>query len=218
MEFKLHPKITELLCARLCHDMISPVSAINNGVELVTEFSDDLKGEALELIAESARKASSHLQFFRVAYGSARSADGSGIGLGEARRRTLDALGGERITIDWPETVVADEDAIPREGVKLIINLVMLATELLPGAGGVAFRATRDGDAFDVTVTASKEGLSLARDYAAALDLDVDVETLTPRTVQAYYACVLAKSCGEGLQIEQEPGQIQLSARVNALS
>lgn len=217
MELKLDPKISELLCARLCHDLISPVSAINNGVELVTEFSDEMQGEALELIAESARKASHHLQFFRVAYGSARSADGSGIGLGEARRRTYDALGGERITIDWPENVVADENVIPREGVKLIINLVMLGTELLPGAGLVAFRAANDGDGVDVQVTASKEGLSLADEYLAALDLSTDIETLTPRTVQAYYAAVLAKSCGHGLEVGHEPGQIRLSARVNTV-
>jgi histidine phosphotransferase ChpT len=67
MDIQLDSRVTELLCARLCHDLIGPIAAVNNGVELVRDYGDEMQGEALALIGESANKASQLLQFYRVA-------------------------------------------------------------------------------------------------------------------------------------------------------
>jgi hypothetical protein len=89
-------RLLELISARLCHDLVGPVSAIGNGVELVTEFGEDMRGEALALIAQSAAEAANRLQFFRIAFGSAAGADGRGcrlrkVELGRLRCRLVGA-------------------------------------------------------------------------------------------------------------------------------
>ncbi len=71
MDVKVDPRVIELLCSRLCHDLISPVSAINNGFELIAEFGDEMRGEAMSLMGDSAREAARRLKFFRIAFGAA---------------------------------------------------------------------------------------------------------------------------------------------------
>lgn len=76
--------MSQSLASRLCHDLISPVGAVNSGIELLTEFGDDPDGESMQLIATSAKTASEKLQFFRIAYGNAGS--GANIPLGDGLR------------------------------------------------------------------------------------------------------------------------------------
>jgi len=71
MEPTIELRVAELLASRLCHDLISPVGAVNSGIELMTEFGDDPDGESMALITSSARTASDKLLFFRIAYGNA---------------------------------------------------------------------------------------------------------------------------------------------------
>ena len=62
-------RVAELLCSRLCHDLISPVAALNNGMELLSDDSAEMIGDVAELLTFSAAQASTRLQFYRVAYG-----------------------------------------------------------------------------------------------------------------------------------------------------
>src|SRR5690349_9018956 len=62
-------RVVELLAARLCHDLISPVAAIANGAELLDEDDPDFVREAVMLVNSSAREANARLQFYRFAYG-----------------------------------------------------------------------------------------------------------------------------------------------------
>lgn len=219
MAFQLDSRVTELLCARLCHDLIGPVAAINNGVELVTDFGDEMQGEAIALIGESATKASNLLQFYRVAFGSARNAEGTGIGLGEARERALDALTSDRIAIDWPTPSVPDggPGTASRLAVKLVLNLVLLGTEVLPGSGKVAVAVRTDKPA-SVDVTAEREGLVLEADLSEVLGGHASVEDLTARTVQAYLTRSLAESIGRGLRIDFSPGKVTFGVEMTTPS
>ncbi len=81
MDQRIEPRLFELLNARLCHNLISPVSAINNGIELILELADDPGGEALGLVATSAKETARQLQFFRLAFGSVRLPSGADAGL-----------------------------------------------------------------------------------------------------------------------------------------
>ena len=200
----------ELLCARLCHDLIGPISAVNNGVELVRDFGDEMKGEALDLIGDSALRASRLLQFYRVAFGSARAPDGSGIGIGEARQRAVEALTSERIKVHWPEDSVLQGAQLPREMVKLVLNLVLLATETLPGAGEVDVYLQL-GDRAEIRVIARKEGIALADDIAQVLNNEAVEDDLTPQNIQAFLTRSLAESAGKGLNIETSATDISFS-------
>lgn len=201
MDTQLDSRVMELLFARLCHDLIGPISAINNGVELVRDYGDEMQGEALALIGESATKASQLLQFYRVAFGSARAVDGSGIEIEEGRQRTLDALSSERVTIQWPDKEAEGDGEASRLAAKLILNLVLLGVEILPGAGEVCVEIKR-GNPGQVQVTAQKNGLSMSEDLAAVLNGEVLPNELTPRTVQAFFTRFLANSVDGDIRVQ----------------
>lgn len=207
-------RVMELMCARLCHDLIGPVAAINNGVELVRDFGDGMQGDALELIGESATRASNLLQFYRVAFGSARAPDGSGIGIDEARRRAVEALSSERVTIDWPDDQPSDGASIPRLTVKLVLNLLLLGVETLPGAGVVEVGFT-GGESPAIQVTAKKEAIEISEDISAVLDGAVSVDDLSPQTVQAYFTRDLAETIGSGITTTTKEGTISFAVEIN---
>jgi histidine phosphotransferase ChpT len=162
MSATLDLRILELLSARMCPDLISPVSAVGNGVELITEFDDQMQGEALALIGESARSASQILQFYRAAFGSARSADGGLMGLAETKQRILGCLDGGRIEIIWPDDIDLGGRIVSRIGIKLLMNMVMLGTDLLPGTGCVSVSFDPSESAFHAMVHVEKDGFTLA--------------------------------------------------------
>jgi histidine phosphotransferase ChpT len=208
MNTEFDPKVVELLCARLCHDLIGPVAAINNGVELVTEFGDEMQGEAMGLIGESATKAADLIQLYRLAFGSARGSDGTGAGLEEARQRLLDALASDRISINWPASESGQYAGLARAAVKLVTNMTILAVEVLPGSGDVDVGI----EPGQVEITAKKDGYSLDGGFAAIFDGSTALDDLTPRTIQAYFTCSLAEAAGTKLEVEAGEGLITLKA------
>jgi histidine phosphotransferase ChpT len=197
----------ELLCARLCHDLIGPISAVNNGVELVRDFGDEMKGEALDLIGDSALRASRLLQFYRVAFGSARAPDGSGISISEARQRALEALTSERVAVHWPQDSVIQGAELPRSVVKLALNMVLLGAETLPGAGDVDVDFQPGGRA-EIRVTARKEGIALTEDIVQVLTAATDEDALTPQNIQAFLTRFLAESAAKGINVETSAADI----------
>ena len=211
MDIQLDSRVVELLCARLCHDVIGPVAAINNGVELVTEFGDEMQGEALELIGESAKKASGLIQLYRVAFGSARGAEGTGADLDDARAQAIEALATDKIVVDWPAVASGEDADMPSKAVKLIVNMVMLAVEVLPGSGEVAVRIESDASGW-VEITARKEGFSLAPDFSSVFDDEASIDDLTPRTVLAYLTRSLAAAAGDGLVVKRGDGFVSFKA------
>lgn len=200
----------ELLCARMCHDLISPISAIGNGIELVTELGDDgMQGEALSLIGESAVGASGLLQFYRAVLGSGRAADGGPLGLAEARERANGALGGGRISVEW---IVEDARDVTGLAVKLSLALVLAANDLLPGSGKIEVRLEREGEGLKMEVAALRDGLALSHDFRGALDGTATAEMLTPRNVTGRYGRLLVQSCGGTFQFVEEARGVLIRA------
>src|SRR5262245_14012335 len=97
-------RFAELLCSRLCHDLVSPIGAINNGVELLEEFGGGGSDEAMGLIASSGRQAARRLQFYRVAFGLA----GSQVvqSVGDVRSLLTGMLEGGKVTLEWDEAAI----------------------------------------------------------------------------------------------------------------
>lgn len=192
----LETGLAEMLCSRLCHDLVSPIGAIANGAELLEEdgpaggLDPDMGGEALRLIADSATQAAARLRLFRLAYGAA----GNVTALAESELRAVLAgwFHGGRVRVDWPAGLgLPERPGLP----KLLLNAALLAEECLPLGGAVAFLST--GAAF--VVRAQGRGATLRPESRALLD---DPRApLTARSVQALYTQVCAGKIGAGFAV-----------------
>ena len=133
--------LAALLCSRVCHDLISPSGAIVNGLEVLEEAKDDeTRSFAMELIKKSARTASARLQFCRIAFGAAGSA-GAQIDLGDAENVARGFIEDEKVKLAWnlPRALM------PKNRVKLLLNMMLVATASIPRGGVVAI----DGNCAD---------------------------------------------------------------------
>ncbi len=194
MTVRLEFRVLELLCARLCHELVSPVGAINNGLELLDEDDPDFVKEAVNLIGQSARKAGQRLQFYRFAYGSSGGAiSGPAPNAGELAEGLLE---GGKLRCEW----AAEVRALSNEWQKLACNLLVLVAEALPRGGAVAVRGAPAAHG-GIEVTGEGEGAGLSAELRAALEAEVPVETLSSRTVQAYMTARLAEHIGARLAI-----------------
>ncbi len=125
------PDLAALLCSRVCHDIISPVGAINNGLELLDEGGAD--ADAMDLIRTSALNASVRLKFARLAFGASGS-PGASIDTGEAEKAVMDYISADKkTTVTWsgPRAIV------PKNRVKLLLNLFLVAYGAIPRGGSI---------------------------------------------------------------------------------
>src|SRR6478609_339928 len=144
-------ELAALLCSRVCHDLISPVGAIVNGLEVL---DDDPKPEdrdfALDLIRKSAKIASARLQFCRLAFGAAGSA-GAQIDLGDAQSMAKGHIEDGKVTLTWnlPRLL------LPKNRVKLLLNMLIIAQQTIPRGGTLTIDPVGEGEAMSFRVTAA---------------------------------------------------------------
>lgn len=187
-------RVLELLSARLCHELVSPIGAVNNGVELLDEEDPDFVRDAVKLIGQSARKAGQRLQFYRFAYGTTASASGQATGNG--RDLALGLLEGGKVRCDWS----AEATTLPVDWQRLACNMLVLAAEALPRGGTVIVRPLRAG-ASGLEVAAEGESVNLTPEMRAALDPAAPVDQLSSRTIHAYVTARLAGMLGASLAL-----------------
>jgi histidine phosphotransferase ChpT len=199
MDRDIDPRVLEFLCSHLCHELISPVTAVNNGLELMGEGDASLAAEALGLIRQSAAEASRKLQFYRLAYGQAAGFE-AGRGLDQARELCEALLKGGKISLAWAEQGV-DGVAVEKQSVKLMLNIVALARDALPRGGTIGVRIAGPAP-LRVEVAASGTGARIAPEVQAAMAEAADVGELTPRTVHAYLVAWLARRGEAGLAVD----------------
>jgi histidine phosphotransferase ChpT len=174
-------RIAEALAARLCHELVSPVGAIANGVEILAEDAG-FAADAATLIGQSAAQASRRLQFYRLAYGAL-----AEVGADAARQATLELFAEGRCRCEWlPASPVPDPLA------KVMMNLLLLAAATLP-RGGVVMPIARDGS---LAVTAEGAGARLDDDLPELLAQTAPPEVIGPKTVQAAFTAALAEAAG----------------------
>ena len=186
--------LAALLCSRVCHDIISPVGAIANGLELMDDPDVDaeMKATALDMVRSSAKTATAKLKFCRIAFGASGSA-GAHIDMGEAGETAKAFVGDEKIRLDWQ----APRENRPKAEVKLLLNMLMLAMAGIPRGGVVTVLV--DGRNFNVS--AKGERAKVPQAMADVLTGAVAAEALDARMVQPYYAKLLAQSAGLSLSI-----------------
>jgi len=211
MTENLDPRILELLCSHLCHELISPVTAVNNGLELVGEGDSEMLAEALGLMRQSASEASKKLQFYRLAYGQAAAFDAA-RGLQQAHELTDGLLQGGKITLNWSQS---DKMAIAdKPSVKLLLNILALARDALPRGGVIAVTV---GPSLQTEIAASGQGARLAPEIQAALAPNVNCDSLTPRTVHAYLIGWLARRLNASFSVEfRTPDQVFFRVQLGA--
>lgn len=184
-------ELAALLCSRVCHDLISPVGAIVNGLEVL---DDNPKPEdrdfALELIRKSAKTASARLQFCRLAFGAAGS-PGAQIDLGDAQTMARGQIEDGKTTIAWnlPRLL------LPKNRVKLLLNMLIIAQQTIPRGGSLNVDPIGEGEKMAFRVTASGLNARLPQNIADQLS-GSQAPAVDAHAVQPYYTRLLAQACG----------------------
>lgn len=182
-------ELVSLLCSRLCHDLVSPVGAVGNGLEVLADENDaEMREMAMRLITQSAQRASNKLQFARLAYGASGGPDGV-IDLGQAREVTAAVLKDHQVNLEWR----CEAASLSRMPVKLLANCAFLAAEALPRGGGVAAALSMQGKTMRIEVAAEGPMLRPIEGLAAILAGDAELAGMAPKLVQAYYTGVIAR-------------------------
>jgi histidine phosphotransferase ChpT len=191
-------ELAALLCSRVCHDLISPVGAIVNGLEVL---DDNPKPEdrdfALDLIRKSAKTASARLQFCRLAFGAAGSA-GAQIDLGDAQTMARGHIEDGKTTIAWnlPQLL------LPKNRVKLLLNMLIIAQQTIPRGGTLTIDPIGEGEAMAFRVTAT--GLNARVPQNIADMLAGAAHAADAHAVQPYYTRLLAEACGLKVKLAAE--------------
>ena len=185
-------RVMELLASKLCHDLVSPVSAINNGVELIEDIGGSVVDEAMKLIGDSGITASRRLRLFRMAYGRAVSEDC--LSVRDVRQVAEQYLSGGKVLLAWPEDQPSTEAAEQRGYLKALLNVIMLAEETLAYGGVIALRGSEDGRSCRVEIVGRNAHLSLQ--LQEALEGTTSVDMLSPRSIHAYVTGRIAEHFG----------------------
>ncbi len=202
MAFQIDMRVAELLASRLCHDLVGPIGAVNNGMELLEDEDLGMSEDAIQLSASSARQAANLLQFYRLAYGMA----GGRIGgdLADLRELAAGYLASSKTTLDWAARPPAGE--MPEGLGQLLLNLIALGDECLPRGGSLGVALSEGAAGLEVAVTANGTGARLREETQPVLTDDVIVDELTPRNVHGYFTRLLAQRMGSELLIVDNPG------------
>jgi len=202
-------ELASLLCSRLCHDMLSPVGALSNGLELLADEKDpQMRQHCFELLEQSARISADKLKFFRLAFGAA-GGFGDRVPVQEARA-VIDALVGNngRITANW---ALAGE-SLPKPAIKALLNLAMIGIEALVRGGTLDIGAEERDGAAEIVVRAAGPRIAFDADIGRALDGSLPEEELASRTAPAAMIRLLAEKCGGGLQFALSDDALVLGA------
>lgn len=198
--------LVALVCSRVCHDLISPVSAIVNGLEVLEDEKDEaMRKHALELIQKSAAAASAKLQFCRLAFGAAGSA-GAQIDLGDAEGVVRGILQDDKASIEWK----LPRALLPKNRVKLLLNLVLIALSTIPRGGKVTVEPVGEGEAMGFRLSTAGTGAKIPQ--ATPGLLNGVPEGLDAHHIQPYYTGLLARSAGLQLNLDSGGDKVVITA------
>lgn len=210
MTTDLHPRIIELMASRICHDLVSPVGAINNGVELIRDMGDEAMEDAMGLISASATQAATRLKCFRLAYGAA--GTDRNIGITEIQDAFSGWVNASHIQIEYEQNLGLKFSMPPRGFMKCLLNAMILAEECGRGEGKVVVAALEGNKGVRVTLTGPRVAF---RDGAeAALKGETTPDDLDPRAVHAYLTGAFPRIFELKLEFSAKPEQIEFRVLV----
>lgn len=189
-----------LLCSRLCHDLLSPVGALNNGLELLADETDPaMRARVVDLLNESARTSAAKLKFFRLAFGA-----GGGFGDMVDVREARGAIEGlvaenKRLELGW----MVEEEALPKPAIKVLLNIALIAADALVRGGTLAIGGETNGGIVEIVVRIEGPRLVLDPEIRATLIHGEGPEGITPRSAAAYLAHSIVAEAGGSLMVEE---------------
>ena len=201
--------LAALLCSRVCHDLISPVGAIVNGLEVLAEEKDEeTKTFALDLIKKSAGTASAKLQFCRIAFGADGSA-GAQIDLGDAETITRGFFEDDKTKLAWnlPRAL------LPKNRVKLLLNLLLIAGQTIPRGGRLTVDPIGEGESMGFKISAAGVNAKVPPAVAALLAGDAGGTALDAHRIQPFYASLLAQASGVKAAMAMEGETVVVTAQ-----
>ncbi len=196
-----------LLCSRLCHDLLSPVGALNNGLELLADEHDpEMRARCLELLNESAKASANKLKFFRLAFGAA-GGFGETVDTREAQA-AIEGLFGEnhRVNVGW----MVEDPVLPKQAIKVLLNLALIGGDALIRGGQLDIGAEIVDGSIEIVVRADGPRIVLDSELRSALAGGQEDMPVTPRAAAAFLAHALVTQ-GEGtLQVSPPDSEVLL--------
>jgi histidine phosphotransferase ChpT len=208
-------EFASLLCSRLCHDLLSPVGALNNGIELlVDEHDPEMRARCLDLLGESARASANKLKFFRLAFGAA-GGFGDEVDTREARVAIEGLFGGDgRIQLGW----IVDEPTMSKPALKVLMNLVLIAGDALVRGGRLDVGAERHSGGLEIVVRAEGPRIVLDPELKRALVGESSEDSIAPRAAAAWLVhSLMAEGGGEVMVSDAEAGVLLIGAALPPL-
>ncbi|UGY05073.1 histidine phosphotransferase ChpT [Bradyrhizobium quebecense] len=200
-------ELAALLCSRVCHDLISPVGAIVNGLEVL---DDNPKPEdrdfALDLIRKSAKTASARLQFCRLAFGAAGSS-GAQIDLGDAQNMAKGHIEDGKVTLTWnlPRLL------LPKNRVKLLLNMLVIAQQTIPRGGTLTIDPVGEGETMSFRILAAGLNARVPQNIVDLLNASSS-NTVDAHAVQPHYTRLLAEACGLKVTLTLDGDKVIIAA------
>lgn len=199
--------LASLLCSRLCHDLLSPVGALNNGIELMADEQDpEMRERCLELLAESAKASANKLKFFRLAFG-AGGGYGTAIDTQEARTALEGLFGGDhKVDLGWMVSV----DSLSKSATKLLLNLALIAGDALVRGGRLDVGVEESDGRLELVIRGEGPRILLdpkLRETILTGSADGEVE---PRAVGGWLAHSLAAEAGGSIRLSDPSDDVLL--------
>ena len=207
-------EFASLLCSRLCHDLLSPVGALNNGIELLADEHDpEMRARCLDLLAESARASANKLKFFRLAFGAA-GGFADVVDTREAKAALEGLFGGDgRIRLGW----MVEEPTMSKAALKVLLNIALIAGDALVRGGSLDVGAEKHEHGLDIVVRAEGNRIVLDPELKQVLIGAVAEDDVAPRAAAAWLAHSLVQEGGGTIQVaDGEEGMLLVGASLPA--
>lgn len=202
-------ELAALMCSRLCHDMLSPVGALSNGLELLADETDpEMRARCIELLEQSARISTGKLKFFRLAFGAA-GGFGEAVPVEEAQA-VIDTLVAEakRVELNW----AIEEANLPKPAIKVMLNLAQIALDALIRGGTMDVGAEIHSGNVEIVVRASGDRIAFDENIGRALEGNLSPGELSSRTAAAHMIAILAEELGGSLQYKRSDDALVMGA------
>lgn len=197
------------LCSRLCHDMLSPVGALSNGLELMADEQDpQMRQRCFELLEQSARTSAAKLKYFRLAYGAA-GGFGEQVSVDEPKA-VIDTLAADakRVAVNWQIAV----PTLSKTASKVMLNLAHIGLDALVRGGTLDIGVETRDDVTEIVVRAAGTKIAFDPQIGEALAGRLDPAELTGRNAPAHLLSLIAQRSGGAIQTHAETGALVLGA------
>ena len=206
-------EFASLMCSRLCHDLLSPVGALNNGIELLADEHDpEMRARCLDLLADSARASANKLKFFRLAFGAA-GGFADQVDTREAKAAIEGLYGDGRVIVGW----MVDEPLMSKSALKVLLNLSLIAGDALVRGGRLDIGVERHGEGLDMVIRAEGPRIVVDPELKRTLLGESAEDAVAPRVAAAWLVHCLVQEGGGSLQYsDADEGVLLLGASVPA--